>query len=526
MAHLKRLKILSENEISLYFSKPQFIDADRHDFFTLSQDEHRLMQTLKTNRAKCYFIAQYGYFKAKKQFFQISFSEISSDLNFICKQYQLIKPVRNIKEDSQRKIRQMILKQENYHANVKAITEFLTTNAFELATQHTTPRALFDTLLIRLSNEKYVMPAYSLFQKIIGQAFKKENNRLELLLDKHLTQSAIKTLTKLLSTEKNYYEITRLRKDQKNFRYTENQKIIEYKLNYQSLYLTAKRIIPKLKIPHKMIDYYASLADHYPVAKIKKLKNHKSALYLLCYIFNRSRKFNDDLMSALAYYVDKYQKLAKEYGKQMVYEAKIELHKTTKKKLPKVLQLFIDKPRSDDTLREKAFKLIPKEKFPSIIEFLSGWTPDEILFRWEFFDKKQHEITKNLRPIFVVLDFECSSKLSALNDAILFMQEKFNKKIPLSSIQIKNIPLEFIPNSLKPYIISFDNSEKIANVNLARYEFCIYLMIRKEFKKNTIAIQDSIKNKRLEDDLIPKYKIKSIVKKINNPLLSLSLIHI
>lgn len=522
MAYSRRLTILSTREINVYFSRPQFTDPDRRHFFTLSEGAHQQMKMLRTTSSKCFFIVQYGYLKAKKQFFPITFKEISDDLKIICECYQLGWPTKDVSKDTQRKIQQMILAHENYQADTKVINQQLIAESKQLVSQCTTPRELFDALLIFLSAQKYIVPAYSHLQTIIGQAFKTENDRLQALLKKHLPQSAVKLLKQLLSTEKNYYEITRLQQDQKNFNYTQNQRIIEYKRNYQSLYLTAKRIIPKLKLIHKKVDYYASLANHYPVSKMKKLKSHITALYLLCYMFNRSRKFNDDLMNAFVYYVDKYQKAAKEYGKQKIYEAKSDLHQLAQRKLPKVLQLFIDDSIIEKNIRQKSFKLIPKEKFPSLIQYLSGLKLDEVNFRWEFFEEKHAEIIKNLRSLFMALDFDCPLRLSTLNDAIVFVQQQFAKKSPLSNVSLQEVPLEFLPKSFKAYIYTCDDAGKIVDINLSRYEFSVYLMIRKEFKKNNVAICDSIKNKRLEDDLIPKHKKNAIIKKINNPLLSTS----
>ena len=96
--------------------------------------------------------------------------------------------------------------------------------------------------------------------------------------------------------------------------------------------------------------------------------------------------------------------------------------------MPKILRLFIDDDVADQNIRKKAFKIISKEKFESLIQFLEGSQLDEKLFQWKHYDEKQGEITKNLRPLFLSLDFHCDHCHSVLNSAIKLLKSTFNQK--------------------------------------------------------------------------------------------------
>jgi hypothetical protein len=84
--HNKRQAIFSYEEIDFYFSLPCFSDTERSHYFSLSEAEYKINQTL-SSATQWYFILQLGYFKAKKQFFIFKYPQIKSDAEFIKKIY-------------------------------------------------------------------------------------------------------------------------------------------------------------------------------------------------------------------------------------------------------------------------------------------------------------------------------------------------------------------------------------------------------------------------------------------------------
>lgn len=83
----KQLGILSHEEIDLYFSLSCFSDTERSHYFSISEAEYKVDQTLSL-ATQWYFFLQLGYFKTKKQFFIFQYSQIKTDAEFIQKIYQ------------------------------------------------------------------------------------------------------------------------------------------------------------------------------------------------------------------------------------------------------------------------------------------------------------------------------------------------------------------------------------------------------------------------------------------------------
>lgn len=118
------------------------------------------------------------------------------------------------------------------------------------------------------------------------------------------------------------------------------------------------------------------------------------------------------------------------------------------------------------------------------------------------------------------LNFSCDSPCNQLVKAIIFLKTQFENQKPLSKIKINKFPITFIPKNVADYIYSIDKPNHISNIQYSRYEFFVYSQIRHQFKNNHITICDSISHKSLTEDLIPQYQCKSVIKKLNNPLLS------
>jgi len=91
MGNSQRLQILLDEDIDELYSRPIFNDPERSHFFSLPEKVlvHLKLKKLNGKRvSSClYFILQYGYFKARHQFFNLEYSELVEDVSFILKQY-------------------------------------------------------------------------------------------------------------------------------------------------------------------------------------------------------------------------------------------------------------------------------------------------------------------------------------------------------------------------------------------------------------------------------------------------------
>lgn len=83
----KRLAILSKDEIEDVYGLPSLDDAERNFFFTLDESETKEMESKNSIESRVHFILQLGYFKCKSLFFDVSFSEVREDVQYILKRY-------------------------------------------------------------------------------------------------------------------------------------------------------------------------------------------------------------------------------------------------------------------------------------------------------------------------------------------------------------------------------------------------------------------------------------------------------
>jgi len=83
----KRLRILGEDELESIYGRPCFTYEHRCDYFSLSQREKDLLEVLRSNKSRAYFILQLGYFKAKHLFFIFDLHEAYADLEYVLNQY-------------------------------------------------------------------------------------------------------------------------------------------------------------------------------------------------------------------------------------------------------------------------------------------------------------------------------------------------------------------------------------------------------------------------------------------------------
>ena len=255
----KRLRILLPDEIHAYFGRPKFTNTERVHYLSLSKDELDLCNTLSKS-TRWYFILLLGFFKAKNQFFNIDHSYVRGDVHFIYRTYNFQKPKKNVSEDTHRKIREMIITQMGFNNDNNYVAGILQKKTKELVSTSPDIKFIFQSLYEYAVNKNLITPQYTTFQKIISEAIISEEHRLNLILKKYIPQYAIESLKEILSIKENYYEITAVKKDQKNFTHDEVKVIIKHKLNYNRLYLASKRVIPNLHITSNMVSYYSSLA--------------------------------------------------------------------------------------------------------------------------------------------------------------------------------------------------------------------------------------------------------------------------
>ena len=330
---------------------------------------------------------------------------------------------------------------------------------------------------------------------------------------------------KLLEKSDDYYQLTAIKKDQKDFSTTEIRNTITKHNSLSSIYKRSIKIIEQLGLSEQNVLYYADLAMYHTIYSLKGMKKKNVArLYLICYAHYRYLKINDHLIFSFVHKVNRYLNSANKhqeeaYGKHLLDE------NDDRNKAADILLLFGNRKVTDNELRTQAYKIIAKELLPNLIRRIRKPKFNAEYHRWEYYTEISSAIKQNIRGSFKVLDFQ--SKNKDIEAAINFLKQHFESKLSFKSYHFRDIPIQFIPRSLRRYVIEkireAGTSKKVKKINGDRYEFMLYLMIEKSINKGATTIKDSLSYKALRDELIPdsewsKNKTK-LIKSLENKLL-------
>jgi Domain of unknown function (DUF4158) len=76
----KRLRILEPGEIDALYARPTFTPDERSLSFSLTAPERAALSVFRSLPSQLAFILQLGYFKAKRLFFPIVFTDVADDV--------------------------------------------------------------------------------------------------------------------------------------------------------------------------------------------------------------------------------------------------------------------------------------------------------------------------------------------------------------------------------------------------------------------------------------------------------------
>lgn len=293
-------------------------------------------------------------------------------------------------------------------------------------------------------------------QDIVGTAITSEEQRLIKIIQNHLSETDKQQLKQLLYNSSGLYEITRIKHEPKDFSINEIKREIECGNNIRPLFQLANIILPQLKISNESIKYYASLVEYYSVYKLKRFNEYLIYIYLLCFIFHRYQRINDNLINSLIYKMRKYNDDIISFAKDQVYTYYTE-NQGDFKKVGKVLQVIVDENISENTafkdIQKRVFSILDRPKLTELAnQILDNTKLDEKAFRWERIDTLALQFKRQIRPIFMMVDFVTTDMNDSLIDAITFLKEVFTKRKTLTKYDIEDFPQAFITNSNKRYL--------------------------------------------------------------------------
>jgi hypothetical protein len=154
--------------------------------------------------------------------------------------------------------------------------------AQQLAQISSRPIYVFRELMAYLTRQRLIAPGYTVMQEMIGDVLQREKERLIDIAKSHLTDDAVTALDNLLANPRGLYEITRIKREPKDFSIKEINEEIWRGEKIKPLYAVAQAVLPRLDISNESIKYYASLINYYSVFQMSQLGENLAHIYLLC----------------------------------------------------------------------------------------------------------------------------------------------------------------------------------------------------------------------------------------------------
>lgn len=525
---MARLKILSSDDFNKLYKLPSLGDNDRPFVFELDEEDKAYLGSFNDVPKKIDYILQVSFFRITQFFYKFTFQGIRQDTWYVIKTFFPAEkfPKKQVSKRYQYDNRNAILKKYNMSIYSSQNKAKAARYAKELTKQHATPKYVFDSLLEYFHQHKIVRPSYTTLQEMVSDALNDEKTRLSnkiyTLMDKPLRES----LANFLEKDELFYQLTTVKKDQKDFSTGEINASIKNHLFLSSLYQRSIEIIKELDISEQNIMHYADLAVYHTVYGLRAMKQKNlSRLYLMCYAHYRYLKISDHVVNSFSHKVNYYKGEAETYQAKAICDVKDE-DKDHRNAAAAILSLVNNKKVADNEIRNKSYEIVPQEKFQQFIQKIKkpNFTPE--FYRWQYYGENASTIKLNTRAAFKVLDFQ--SKNKALQTAITFMKEHYASNKAFGTYQFKDVPIEFIPKALRLHVIkktkNEKNNKKIKIINADRYEFMLYLHIEDGIKNGSVTIYNSLSYRSLNDELHPKQdwdkNKNSIIKRLENKLLA------
>lgn len=523
----KRLRILTSAEIDDLYSRPQLTEDERIGLFELNQEEQKILTSNISNAAKVDAIIRLGYFKRKQQFFQFNLHEIPDDVNHVVERYfaPAVLDKNTLGRAAKLSNQQWVLRMTGYKLFSQAQHFSLLINKAEkLCHLSVNPVFILQELLTEMTRQKITRPGYSTFQKIISCALVSEQKRISQIFKEHLSTQERTQLLRLLDQEENFYAVTLLKQQPKNFKPTAIRQEITYYERYQHLYQISKRLLPLLEISKNGVIYYASLVEHYTVQSLNRINADQTCLWLLCFIYHRCQRMLDNLATMFIYIANQYQD---DVAKQA--EILLLIHTLSpdeqKKTLAKLIRVYTDKAVNENLTFKNIKKMVyatilPPDCIDQVADELDNQEQQKIYetqFIWQAVDEFANTYRPLLRALIKVLVLD-GPQHKAVQKAYHFLSETLRRDQPLSKIPPDKFPTQFINAKISAFIYDRDKS----TINTDRYEYECYRQIAYYLNGRSLFLCDSVNYQSLTAELLPQWKkIKpTVLRQVNKPLLN------
>lgn len=503
----KRLHILPAAEVAALYSLPQFTAEDQTRYFSLTADEQAALSQWHTMASRIFFVLQLGYFKAVQQFFVFDLPEVIQDVYWVQQTYFSDGEIPSsiIAKGTRLKQQTVILQLCRYRHCGDLERQELASKAEQVVRISSKPIFVLHELLHYLAQQRIVAPGYTILQDIVSRALIGEQERLGQIMQQYLTTADVAALNYLLSKPDGLHEITRLKKEPKDFGSKEMGREIARGEQIATLHALAQRILPQLEISTESVKYYASLVGYYSVYQLRRFDQQVAFIYLLCFVYHRYQQMHDNLINCLIYQVRHYNEAARQVANERIaiYRAEQSRHFA---KAGQVLRLFTDDAIPAETpfgeVQAMAFRIVGRHEMSQLVDTLAKQaTLDEASWQWEYLESRHIEFKRRLRPILRTVTFEALGGNLPLLEAVRFLQTRFREGKSLRLAPPDQLPMQFVPGHIRRYLYAPDEHRQ-RRLSHDRYEFLVYRMLRNALEAGDVFCRQSVRFRSFEDDLL------------------------
>jgi TnpA family transposase len=247
------------------------------------------------------------------------------------------------------------------------------------------------------------------------------------------------------------------------------------------------------------------LVTYYSVYRLKRFDVWLRSLYLLCFVYHRYQRFHDHVLDSLIHHVRQYMDAAHAAAKERVYTARMEGNEHLAK-AGHVLKLFTDERIAPQTpfqdVQAAAFEILERQQLDMIADHITTQGHfDETAFQWDHIDGLAPQFKRHLRPVLLAVDFAAPAPHSPLLEAIQFLQTVWRQGRSLGQQPTATFPLRWLPAQMKRYLYTQEPTDQ-KRLRPDRYEFLVYLLLRRRLESGDIFCRDSVRFRSFEDDLL------------------------
>ncbi len=490
----KRLTILLDSEIKDLFGPPKLSTEEKRHYFSLSDPEKEILQSIHSRRSKAYFILMLGYFKIKPIVLNLNYSEVKNDLGFIVSEfYPRLKLKRSSISPAQKmRMYRYIFKLLNYKFIDDEKLESLQQYTHRIASTSIDARYLFDSSIDYLTQGRIAIPKYTVLQKVVSKAISFERQRVSDIISDSLSKTMAVSLDDLLDNDAST-PLSEVRRSAKNFSAFELTKELKTHHRIEPFIEDINKLVKELGISVSNLKYFASMVNYYTITKLRRFDRATQYLYLVCYLYTRHHQVTEHMADAFVYHCRKLKESGKTYAKDAAYREWNDAAANVSK-ASVLLRLFIDESINESVpfgvVRQQATELIRAKDIESLCLYLSDKKRSPGYYVWEYYDQQREFIEKTLRPIFLALRFQPSATTQALSIQIEQSQSDLRDHDTINKVDKR-----LIQPRHQPFVLMEDD------ISLQRFEILLYLLIQGKLDGH-LYIPQSLKYRCLSDDLL------------------------